>query len=184
MAPNRKGKGAHSQNNSNRKSNNSSNANTDHVSTFSKQQKEQRKVAAQINELQDIWDEFQGATSPQLYSSWKEIAAAGLFLLSLGLVAVLVGVAAGMTISIHYIDDPFQPFDSNGMVISNQHRVTTYDKEMLTRNVMPNSTSIDLGNLKKTVMKGERMLVSIVDRLHPNSCQWFPRSNFLVVHIP
>ena len=129
---------------------------------FSKQQKEQQRVEMQVNELQEIWDEFQGPATPKLFSSWKEIVAVTLFLLSLGMLSVIVGLAAGMTISIHYFEDPLHRFDSYGTVVNSQHKVTTYDNDILTRNVMPNSSSIDLGRVEKTTMWGERSVVSIV----------------------
>ena len=78
------------------------------------------------------------------------------------MLSVIVGLAAGMTISIHYFEDPVHRFDSYGMVVNSQHKVTTYDNDILTRNVMPNSSSIDLGRVEKSTIWGERMVVSIV----------------------
>jgi hypothetical protein len=161
MGPKR-GKGVQSQSSGNRKSHASSHSNMEHDAMFSKQQKEQQRVDMQINELQEIWDEFQGPATPRLFSTWKEIASVGLFLLSLGMLSVIVGLAAGMTISIHYFEDPLHRFDNQGMVINSQHKVTTYDNDILTRNVMPNSSSIDLGRVESTTIRGERMVVSIV----------------------
>jgi hypothetical protein len=157
----KRGKGVQAQNSANRKSNASSHANMELDSMFSKQQKEQQRLDRQMNELQEIWDEFQGPTTPRLFSSWKEIASVGMFLLALGMLSVIVGLAAGMTISIHYFEDPLHRFDNQGMVINGQHKVTTYDNDILTKNLMPNSSSIDLGRVEKTIIRGERMVVSI-----------------------
>jgi hypothetical protein len=165
MAPNRKGKGMQSQSTStSRKSNASWNSATDATATIlSKQQKEQQKVDMQLNEFQEILDEVQGKMSfTKPFSSWKEIAVAGLALLTLGSLSVIVGIVAGMTISIHYFDDPLFHVDRNGMVISSQHKVTTYDNEIVARNVLSGSSNLDLGRVEKTTIKGERSVFSLV----------------------
>lgn len=165
MAPHRKGKGVQSQSTGNgRRSNASWSSSTDANATIlSKQQKEQQRVDMQLNEFQDILDEVQGKTSStKPFSSWKEVAVAVLGLLALGFLSVIVGIVAGMTISIHYFDDPLFHLDRNGMVISSQHKVTSYDDEIVARNVLSGSSSLDLGRVEKTTIKGERSVYSLV----------------------
>jgi hypothetical protein len=162
MGGNRKGKGLQSQSSS-RKASASASANLQPAANLSKQQKEQLKVDMQANEFQEIWEEVEGATTtPTLFSSWKELAVAGLFLLALGVLSVIVGVAAGMTISIHYFEDPVHRLDRNGMVITSQHKVTTIDND-----IVAVSSGLDLGRIGKTNIKGERLVVSVVQEVDP-----------------
>jgi hypothetical protein len=159
MAGNRKGRGqqSHHQNRSNGKA--SSNAQP--TANLSKQQQQQLKVDMQVQELHEMLEE-QKPTSSKLCSSWNELAVAGLVLLALGLLSVIVGVAAGMTISIHYFEDPVHRLDRNGMVITSQHKVTTYENDMVSTNIMTLSSSLDLGRVEKTFYRGERAVLSVV----------------------
>lgn len=140
------------------------------------QQSYQNRKTSSSNNLQQLdndddvfsqeWeDETPSPTS--IFSSWKEVAVAGMVLIGLGLLSVIVGVAAGMTISIHYFEDPVHRVDRNGMVINSPHRSTTYDSDMVARNVMTATPSLDLGRIVKNTFKGERTVVSVVQEGTP-----------------
>eukprot|EP00548_Thalassiothrix_antarctica_P018591 CAMPEP_0194188708 /NCGR_PEP_ID=MMETSP0154-20130528/56035_1 /TAXON_ID=1049557 /ORGANISM="Thalassiothrix antarctica, Strain L6-D1" /LENGTH=332 /DNA_ID=CAMNT_0038909323 /DNA_START=53 /DNA_END=1048 /DNA_ORIENTATION=- len=162
MGGGRRGKGNHSQNNnSNRKNNSSSNFQKE--SHLTKQQEQQIKVDMQVSHFHQLFKEVEdSAKKNRLFASWKEVAIAVTSLIALGFASIIIGVAAGMTISLHYFEDPLY---REGVIFSDggaAYKVTSYDNDILARNSMDVPSNLHPGRVIKSNRNQERLILSVV----------------------
>mmetsp|Transcript_27577 Transcript_27577/g.40730 ORF Transcript_27577/g.40730 Transcript_27577/m.40730 type:complete len:385 (+) Transcript_27577:245-1399(+) len=154
MGSSRKGKGHQSQNN---------NANRKWAASSTKQQKDQLEVDVQINYLnQMIKDLEEIAKRNKLFTSWKDVAMAALLLLALGCVSVIIGVAAGMSISIQYFEDSVH---NDGVFIRDSggaYKATSHSSDILARNSMDITSNLHPGRVIKDLSEENRMILSVV----------------------
>mmetsp|Transcript_16132 Transcript_16132/g.45187 ORF Transcript_16132/g.45187 Transcript_16132/m.45187 type:complete len:532 (+) Transcript_16132:451-2046(+) len=114
--------------------------------------------------------------------TWREILVVLASIVCLAFLSIVVGIAAGMTISIHYFESnnnpmyaasKFDPNDPTAIFFVNRpssfRRVTTLDPTIATRNyVQPRGRhGLDLGRVITTNENGQLDLLMVVDEFPP-----------------
>eukprot|EP00980_Cylindrotheca_fusiformis_P027585 scaffold21455_cov116-Cylindrotheca_fusiformis.AAC.2 len=120
--------------------------------------------------------------------SWKDIGTCGMNLLFLTMIGIIVGIVAGMTISIHYFEKSVVTGDSvaassspsstqgkRGLLNSHVERVTMFDPEILGSNSLTqrkehsNQHQLDLGTVLTATESGQLDVLYVVDEAAPLS---------------
>jgi hypothetical protein len=139
------------------------------TSSTQKQDVEEAKAALDFNKvLQEVEGGFQ--------VTWKEIVLA---LVAIGLLAILsicLGIAAGMTISIHYYENQspavrrMDPRDTSTLYSgpAAYQRVTTLDPSIASSNVLQKDRDgLDLGKVITTTASGQLNVLMVVEEADP-----------------
>lgn len=158
MGSSRRGRGYQSHNNhTNRKG----------IPSSAKPEKDKLEVDMQINFLNKMIKDFEEITKRnKLFTSWKDLAIVALLLLGFTCVSIILGVAAGMSISIQYFEEPLPNDDVFIRDSGGAYKVTSYTHNILARNSIDIPSNMHPGRVIKSFNEENRMILSVVPFEH------------------